>query len=111
RRTHCTLSYSSAHPPPLASFPTRRSSDLEGQVQHVAPRFRSIADAVDLEDAREALVDAVDHVADELPREPMDAARPTRVVAPADDHGPALDGDADLRIEAALERTPGTLDA
>src|SRR5207244_13603700 len=85
RRTHCTLSYSSAHPPPLASFPTRRSSDLEGQVQHVAPRFRSIADAVDLEDAREALVDAVDHVADELPREPMDAARPTRVVAPAED--------------------------
>src|SRR5205814_9935611 len=51
------------------SFPERRSSDLLG----------TVADAVDLEHAREALPHALHHVVDQHARETMHAARAARV--------------------------------
>src|SRR5437016_11142974 len=83
----------------------------EGQVEHVAAGLGAVADAVDLEHAAEPLADAVDHVADELPREAVQAASPARVVAPPHDDGPALHHRAHLGLDTALERPLGALDA
>src|SRR5438094_205762 len=83
----------------------------ERQEEHVAAGLRAVADPVDLEHPGEALGDPVHHVADELPRETVDAASAARVVAPPDDDHPAFDRRAHLGIDAALERPLGALDA
>src|SRR6185295_14151411 len=75
----------------------------EGQEQEVLARLRAVTDAVDLEHAREALADALDHVGDEHAREPVQALGATRLLAPREDHLVALDLDGDLGLDAPLE--------
>src|SRR5207245_9682976 len=71
-----------------------RMGVAERQEEHVPAGLGAVADAVDLQYTGETLADAVDHVADELPREAVKAAPPARVVAPPDDERPALHGRA-----------------
>src|SRR6185295_11821722 len=70
---------------------------------HHAFDLRAVTDAVDLEHAREALADALDHVGDEHAREPVQALGATRLLAPREDHLVALDLDGDLGLDAPLE--------
>src|SRR2546425_12935603 len=99
-------------PPRSTLFPTRRSSDLpevdrvgvaEGQDDDVAPHLGAVADAVDLERAREALADARNHVADQPLREPVQAPRAARVVRTLHHHRAGLDRDRDVRHHPPLE--------
>src|SRR2546428_713405 len=83
----------------------------EGQDDDVAPHLGAVADAVDLERAREAFADARHHVADQPLREPVQAAPAARVVRTLHHHRAGLDRDRDLRHHPPLDLALRTLHA
>src|SRR5438552_2787108 len=83
----------------------------EGQDDDVAPHLGAVANAVDLERAREAFADARHHVADQPLREPVQAAPAARVVRTLHHDRAGLDRDRDLRHHPPLELALRTLHA
>src|SRR5581483_5697405 len=85
-----------------------RVREADGELEVGAPQRRAVADALNLEPLLEALRDAIDHVRDQRPREPVQRAVLAALGRPRDDDGAVrlLDADAPRHRLAELAERP-----
>jgi hypothetical protein len=96
---------------PLGRGVRDRMRIAELQVEAFAGLGGAIADALNLEALAVAFGDALDHVRDERPREPVRRTVHLRFAEPLDARASVFDENADLRNDVLLELALGALDA